>query len=72
MWKTRKMETIINKSDLFNYLDQYDFVEENEIQSAILDYIEKQENVIYYSDCLLAGDLADEYIKKNDLNFNEK
>ena len=65
------METIINKSDLFDYLDQYNFVEENEIQMAIMDYIEKQENVTYWSDCLLAGDLADEYIKKNHLVFNE-
>lgn len=65
------METVINKSDLFNYLDQYNFVEENEIQMAIMDYIEKQENEIYWSDSLLAGDLADEYIEKNHLVFNE-
>lgn len=65
------METIINKSDLFDYLDQYNFVEENEIQMAILDYVGKQENEIYWSDCLLAGDLADEYIEKNHLVFNE-
>ena len=65
------METIINKFDLFKYLDQYDFVEENEIQMAILDYIGEQENEIYWSDCLLAGDLADEYIEKNHLVFNE-
>ena len=63
------METVINKSDLFNYLDQYNFVEENEIQMAIMDYIEKQENEIYWSDSLLAGDLADEYIEKKSFSF---
>lgn len=65
------METIINKSDLFNYLDQYNFVEENEIQMAIMDYIEKQEGKLYYSDMAMAYKLSLEYIEKNHLVFNE-
>lgn len=65
------METIINKSDLFNCLDIYTFVDQNEIQMAICDYIEKQEGKLYYSDMSLAYDLSLEYIEKNHLVFNE-
>ena len=59
-----KKETIINKSDLFNYLDRYDFVDQDEIILAICDYIEKQEKVFYYSDSMLAYNLALEYEKR--------
>ena len=65
------METIINKSDLFKYLDQYYFVNETEIQCCILDFIERQEGNTYWSDCILANDLAIQYIEKNHLVFNE-
>lgn len=56
-----KKETIINKSDLFNYLDWYAFVDDEEIQLAICDYIENQEGKLYYSDCAFAYDLMQEY-----------
>jgi hypothetical protein len=56
-----KNETIINKSDLFDYLDWYVFVDDEEIQLAICDYIENQEGVLYYSDCAFAYDLMQEY-----------
>lgn len=60
-----KKETIINKSDLFEYLDTYSFVDENEIELAICEYIENQEGVLYCSDCLLASELTKEYLKEN-------
>ena len=66
------METIINKKDLFEFLDIYTFVDQNEIQMAICDYIEKQEGKLYYSDMAMAYDLSLEYIEKNHLVFNEK
>lgn len=58
-----KKETIISKTKLFNYLDWYCFVDQDEIIMAICDFIEKQEGIIYYSDCALAYELAKEYTK---------
>lgn len=59
-----KKETIINKSDLFEYLDWYSFVDQTEIIAAICDYIEKQEGIIFFSDCCLAYELSEEYAKE--------
>ena len=60
-------ETIINKSDLFNYLDGFARANDTEILTAICDYIEKQEGVLYESDVILAGDLKGEYIDQKEL-----
>ena len=54
-------ETIINKSELFNYLDWYSFIGDEEITMAICEFIAKQEGELYYSDCLLAESLVKEY-----------
>ena len=62
-----KQETIINTDDLFNYLDGYTFSSSDEISMAICEYITKQEGVLYWSDCCLAGELADDYINKKEL-----
>ena len=62
--KAKKPETIINKKDLFDYLDGFTFGEMSEIDSAICQYIEEQEGALYWSDCALAGELGNEYIQK--------
>ena len=59
-----KPKTIINKQKLFDYLDQYNFVNQTEIIAAICDYIEKQEGIIFFSDCCLAYELSEEYTKE--------
>lgn len=59
--------TIIDKDELFSYLDWYLFVNTNEIEMAICDFIEKQEWVLYYSDCAFACELMNEYINKKEL-----
>lgn len=71
--KAKKPETIINKKDLFDYLDGFSFGELSEIDSAICQYIEEQEGALYWSDCALAWELGNEYIEKrywNDAIFN--
>ena len=62
-----KDETIINKDDLFSYLDAFLFGNSDEIIMAICEYIEKQEGVLYWSDSMLANELANEYINKKEL-----
>ena len=65
------METIIKKSDLFNYLDQYSFSWKSDITMAIEDFyrenIEKDENytpsrweIAYF------WDLAEDYMEYAD------
>lgn len=62
-----KNETIINKDDLFSYLDGFLFGNSDEIIIAICEYIEKQEGVLHWSDSMLANELANEYINKKEL-----
>lgn len=59
--------TIIDKNELFSFLDWYLFTNTNEIELAICDFIEKQEKQLYYSDCALACELCNEYINKKEL-----
>ena len=65
----RTNETVINKADLFNYLDGFLFANNEEVEFAICDFIETQEWELYYSDCALASELANEYINKKELNI---
>lgn len=62
-----KEETIVDRADLFNYLDGFILGDIGEITMAICTFIEEQEWKLYYSDMELAGMLADEYMefKKN-------
>ena len=69
--KKDKQYTVIDKKELFNYLDWYTFVDDEEIQLAICDYIENQEGKLYYSDCAFAYDLMQEYKKYFLKNFDE-
>ena len=62
-----KEYTIVDKNNLFSFLDWYVFYSNEEIELAICDYIEKQEWSLYYSDCWLASELANEYINKKEL-----
>lgn len=62
-------ETVINKKDLFDYLDGFTFWEAEEIEMAVAQFIEEQEGTLYWSDIALAGKLATEYIQKNNFNF---
>lgn len=62
-----KKYTTINKNDLFSYLDGYYFVNTDEIEMAICDYIQKKEWTLYYSDCAFACELMNEYINKKEL-----
>lgn len=63
----KKNYTIIDKNELFSYLDWYSFIDTNEIEMAICDFIEKQEWELYYSDWALACELCNEYINKKEL-----
>ena len=63
----KKDYTIIDKDELFSFLDWYLFVNTNEIEMAICDFIEKQEWNLYYSDCAFACELCNEYINKKEL-----
>lgn len=57
----KKDYTIIDRKKLFEFLDIYSFVNDNEIEIAICDFIEKQEWKLYYSDCAMACELCNEY-----------
>lgn len=59
--------TIIDKDELFSFLDWYLFINTNEIEIAICDYIEKEYWKLYYSDCAFACELMNEYINKKEL-----
>ena len=63
------METIINKKDLFDYLDGFTFGEAEEIEMAVAQFIEEQEGKLYYSDLALAGELATEYLQNRNFKF---
>ena len=63
----KKDYTIIDRKKLFEYLDIYSFIDDDEIQMAICDFIEKQEWVLYYSDWALACELMNEYLNKKEL-----
>lgn len=65
----KKDYTIIDRKKLFEYLDIYSFVNDDEIEMAICDFIEKKEWVLYYSDCMLACELASEYKEYLDNSF---
>lgn len=67
--KNNRKYTIIDKSELFDYLDWYSFVDDEEIQLAICSFIEDQEWTLYYSDCAFAYDLMEEYKQKNKIRF---
>ena len=67
MKNTKKEYTEINKNELFNYLDWYNFVNTTEIECAICDFIENKEWILYYSDCAFASELMNEYINKKEL-----
>ena len=66
----KKDYTIIDKKELFDYLDWYVFVDDIEIQSCICDFIENQEWKLFYSDCELAYNLMKEYKKHIINDFN--
>lgn len=66
----KKQYTRINVKKLFDCLDWYNFVSQDEIIMCICDYIEDKEGSLYYSDWSLACELSDEYIKKNKIRFN--
>lgn len=57
----KKNYTIIDRKKLFEFLDIYSFIDDDEIQMAICDFIEKQEWKLYYSDCEFAYDLMNDY-----------
>ena len=57
----KKNYTIIDRKKLFDFLDIYSFVNDDEIQMAICDFIEKQEWKLYYSDCEFAYNLMSDY-----------
>lgn len=65
-----KQETIIDRAELFYYLDGFILGDIGEIIMAICTFIEEQEWKLYYSDMELAGRLADEYVefKENQKN----
>ena len=63
----KNTETIIDRNDLFDYLNSFLFSNNEEIEMAICDYIEKQEWCLYRSDCSLATELANEFINKKEL-----
>lgn len=56
---------------LYEYLDWYDFVSEEEINMAVCEFIEQNsgEPLSYY-DCACATELAEQYIKDSDLHFD--
>lgn len=58
-----KNTTIINKKKLFDYLDAFVFVENEEIEMAICDYIEKNTGSLYWSDCAMASKLCNAYME---------
>lgn len=62
-------ETVINKKELFDYLDGFTFGEMEEVEMAVAQFIEEQEGALYWSDISLAGELATEYIQKNNFKF---
>ena len=64
-----KQETIIDVRKLFDYLDAFTFVDNEEIEMAICDFIEKQEGSLYWSDCALASELCNEYREYLDNSF---
>lgn len=57
----KKDYTIIDRKKLFEYLDTYTFIDCDEIYIAICDFIEKKEKKLYYSDCMIASELCNEY-----------
>ena len=65
--KKDKQYTVIDKKELFDYLDWFYLATDIEIHFCICDYIEKQESKLYYSDCAFAYNLMQEYkeYKKN-------
>lgn len=63
----KKDYTIIDKDELFSFLDWYLFVNTNEIEMAICDFIENKEWELYYSDWALACELCNEYINQKEL-----
>lgn len=63
----KNLETIIDKDNLFDYLNNFLFSSNTEIEMAICDYIEEQEGELYWSDCWLATELANEFINKKEL-----
>lgn len=65
-----KQETIIDRAELFYYLDGFIFGDTEEITLAICNFIEEQEWKLYYSDMELAGMLTDEYIEYKDIQNN--
>lgn len=67
--KKDKKYTVIDKKELFDYLDGYSFIDENEVQMCICDFIDNQEGCLYWSDCMFAGELCDEYIEKRKIIF---
>lgn len=62
-------EKVINKKDLFDYLDGFTFGEMEEVEMAVAQFIEEQDGALYLSDIVLAGGLAMEYIQKNNFKF---
>ena len=60
-----------NKKDLYDFLDGYFFVSEEEIEAAIWEYIENATGSLYWSDLAAAYDLALQYMQDRSLSFNE-
>ena len=62
---------MIDRKELFEYLDSFTFVNDTEVYCAICDYIEEQEGVLYWSDCGLASELAIQYEQARNIeHFN--
>lgn len=61
------------KEDLRDYLDWYNFVNEQEINSCVIDFFAEEMDILNpsYWECLLAWELADEYIKLRWIVFDE-
>ena len=64
-----KQDTIVDIRKLFDYLDGFTFVDNEEIEMAICDFIEKQEWSLYWSDCAFASELCNEYREYLDNSF---
>lgn len=65
----------MEKSDLYNFLDGFYFVEESEVTMAVndffRDYVEKDENYqASYWELIYFQELAEEYINDKKLIFN--
>lgn len=59
--------------ELYRYLDGYHFVNVEEVNMAVCEFIEQNsEEPLAYSDLAYATELAEQYIKDNDFHFDQE